>query len=371
MRLGRVYGIPIRVHISWAIVFALVVYTLGAGYFAVLLRGWPAWLIWGCASASSVLFFVCVVVHELAHAIVARRQGIGVEGITLFLLGGVARMRSEPATPQAELKVALAGPAASIALALLAGLLQWAVGGIEGLPPVGAVAAYLAVINALVVAFNMVPGFPLDGGRTIRALIWWRIGDVARATRLATAGGKAFGILLIGAGLVLAAFGHYFNGGWFLLVGWFLTDAAASSYAQTLSQYSLAGVPLSEVLESAPNAAAADETIQEVVDRRLGYTSPEPVPVIRDGSIEGLVGIPEIQRVARSAWPSTPIGEVMVPLHAYPVASADQDAWETLVSMSERNLDWMAVFRNGEFLGLISPRRLLQFARRRQGLAGA
>ncbi len=371
MNLGRVQGIAISIHASWLLIFALVVYTLGAGYFAMLLPGWPPWQVWGYAVLSSLLFFLCVVLHELGHALVAKRQGFGVDGITLFLLGGVARMRAEPATPQAELQVALAGPAASIVLAALFGLASLALGGIEGTPPLGAITAYLAFINALVVAFNMVPAFPLDGGRTLRALLWWRIQDVARATRLASAGGKAFGILLMAGGLAFAGFGHFFNGLWFLLVGWFLTDAAASHYAQTLSQYSLAGVPLSEILEEQPNAVSGDTTIQELVDTRLGYSSPDPVPVVHEGRIEGLVGIPEVKRIDRAAWPFTTARDAMAPVGVYAVASSEHDAWDTLVSMSERSLDWMAVFENGEFRGLVSPRRLLQYARRRQGLAGA
>ena len=366
MRLGRVRGITIDIHMSWIVIFALVTYSLGAGYFRVTFPEWGGGVLWSVSLLSAVLFFACVVLHELGHSLTAQKHGISVHGITLFLFGGVARMDREPETPQVEMRVALAGPLVSVLLALGFGALGWAFGGLGGKHPVAMVSLYLALVNGMVVIFNMVPGFPLDGGRALRAALWWYTGSVARATRLAAASGKGFGAFLIASGILLAFAGNLFNGTWFVLVGWFLADAAGTAYAQTLSQHALSGTPLSEVVPWPDEGVTGETSIQTLVDTRLGYNSPDPVPVIENGRVQGLVGIPEVKRIAQTEWTSTTAREAMVPVAALGTVSSDRDAWETLVRMSDQNLEWLAVVDDGEFRGVISPRRLLEYARRRR-----
>lgn len=367
LRLGRVSGIAIDVDISWVVIFAVVTYSLGAGYFAVVFPHLPASTTWLLAICSSLLFFGSVLVHELAHSVVAQRHGIEVEGISLFLFGGVARMRREPDEPIAELKMALAGPGASIALAVLFALLYLGLGGLQSRNPLAAMCTYLALINAVVVLFNMVPAFPLDGGRVLRALIWWRTRNLPVATRISSGFGQAFGILLIGGGVLLALFGGLFNGVWFVLVGWFLTDAARGAYLQTVSQHALSGVSLAQLALGAETAVPGDQSVQTLVDTRLGYSAPTPVPVLLNGRVEGLVGIPEVKRIDRDRWGITALREAMVPVTAYPTAGADQDAWETLVRMNEQGIDAMVLVDEGEFRGVVSLRRLLQAARGETG----
>ncbi|HEX3000596.1 MAG TPA: site-2 protease family protein [Armatimonadota bacterium] len=362
LRVGRVRGIALEVKASWLLIFALVTYTLGNGYYRVLFPNWAPAVVWSFSLLASLLFFVCVVLHELGHALLAQRNGITVEAITLFLFGGVARMRREPSTPQAELQVALAGPLVSLLLTILCGLGYWYSGGMTA-SSLGATSTYLALINALVFFFNMVPGFPLDGGRVLRALAWYHSGDLFRATHLATTSGYGFGILLIVCGFALGLFNSLFNGFWFVLVGWFLVDAARSARARSVSQSILTGMPLARAVATDANGALDEDTsIQSLVDTRLGYNNPTPVPVLQNGRITGIVGVPEIQKISPALWPTTAVRNVMVPLETHPTAAGDQDAWETLIHMVDENMEWLVVMEQGEFLGTVSPRQLLQFA---------
>ena len=366
-RMGRIAGIAVSVDASWLLIFALVTYSLATGFFGMLFPRMDRAALWGLSAACSVFFFASVLAHEVAHSVVARRHGIEVEGIVLFLLGGVARMRSEPEDPRAELKVALAGPAASLALAAGFGMIQWQfAGGMES-HPLAAAASYLGLINLVVVIFNMVPGFPLDGGRVLRALIWWRAGDRALATGVAANIGQAFGIILIAAGLGLAVVEQMFNGAWFIVVGWFLADAARGAHAQVQSEAALSGTPLAWIVgDRTAEGVPGHVTLKALVETRLGYHSPGPVPVLADGQVDGLVGLQEVKRVTRTQWPDTTAREAMVPLAAYPAVNAEEDAWDAFVRMCEEDLECLVVVEDGRFRGVVNPNGLLRVARDRR-----
>ncbi|MDP6825392.1 MAG: site-2 protease family protein [Dehalococcoidales bacterium] len=225
--LGKVFGIQLRLHFTWSILFIFLTGSL-------VYPNWSQWFYWVAGIVASLLFFSSVVAHELAHSLVGRANGIPIKSITLFIFGGVAQMTKEPADPSIEFKVAVAGPACSLAIGGIFFLFWWLTQ--KAIEPIAAILLWLAIINLALVAFNMIPGFPLDGGRVFRSLLWRVTGNYRRSTRIATQVGRAVGYAFIVGGILivlLRPFGlNWFSGLWFVFIGWFLEHAAASSYRQ-------------------------------------------------------------------------------------------------------------------------------------------
>ena len=244
--LGKIFGISLRLHYSWFIVFLLVTWALADGYFPTIYPHWSLATSLAVGLATSILFFASVLTHELAHSLGAQSAGIPIHSITLFIFGGVSQMTQEPERPGVEFRLALAGPATSLAL----GVLFWAIGVLtqETSEPLAALTGYLSWINFLLAGFNLIPGFPLDGGRVLRAVIWWRTGKFRSATRIASAIGRSVGYLFIFGGISLIFWGLLLNGLWIALIGWFLQNAAAGSYRQLALQDMLQGHSVSEVM---------------------------------------------------------------------------------------------------------------------------
>jgi Zn-dependent protease/predicted transcriptional regulator len=305
---GRLAGIAVRVHYTWFLVAALMAWSLARGYFPTAHPGWPAPTYWTAGLVAALALFGSVLVHELGHALVAIRRGIPVRSITLFLFGGVATLQKDAETPRDELLIAVAGPATSF---LLAGAF-WA--GQALLPagePAAAVMGYLVTINVLLGAFNLLPGFPLDGGRVLRSLIWWRAGSLRHATHLAAGAGQAIGFLLIVWGLILLLGGAPLNGLWIAVIGWFLAGAAdrtrrAYDLGESLKRLRVADVMAAEPL-ALPPALSVDEFVHEHVVRR-GHRA---LPVVSHGHLLGLVSVTDAQQVPREAWGDTPVEEIM------------------------------------------------------------
>jgi len=232
-RIAKIGRVSIQIDGSWVIVFALVTWSLAVSYFPQQYRGWSPFLYWSLGLATSLLFFAAVLGHELAHSLVALWQGIEVESITLFIFGGVARIREEMKSPLTEILLAFAGPLASLTFSAFFAFV-WAFGRLFMAPPLAALARYLFIINGMVALFNLIPGFPLDGGRILRAGVWWLTGDLRGATRLASGVGQGVAFLLIFVGVWSLFRGDLGNGLWLVFIGWFLRDAAGSSYRQLL-----------------------------------------------------------------------------------------------------------------------------------------
>ncbi len=227
----RLFGIPLRIHASWYVIVLVMVWLLSTAFFPARHPGLSVGLYWIMGGLSAPLLFVCVLLHELAHSVVARAYGIPVRQVTLFIFGGVAQIANEPRRPSIELQVTLAGPLVS---ALLAGVCFWLGPRIEMTHPVplvaGAILRYLALVNAGLLLFNLLPGFPLDGGRLLRATLWAGTGSLRRATRIASGVGSALGLGLLLLGLWLAVTGRWIDGGWLMVLGVFLRDTAMASY---------------------------------------------------------------------------------------------------------------------------------------------
>lgn len=373
-RIGRIFGIAIHVDWSLAIIFLLVTFSLGAGVFPAWHPDWGGVLVWATAFAAALLFFVSVLLHELSHALVGRRHGVEVKRITLFIFGGLAHMEKEPGGWRGELWMAAVGPLTSLTLGALFILIAgWLVPAdleraaespqalLGQLGPVATLFAWLGPINILLGLFNLVPGYPLDGGRVLRAALWAVTGDLRRATRLAAYGGRAFAFLLIALGFLMVLgvrvpiFGSGIVGGlWLAFIGWFLNNAALMSYRQLVLKESLEDVPVHRIMQTDPDTAKPEDTVQELVERLFDGQDRRVFPVADpDGRFMGLVGLSEIRRIARGDWPRTPAEKAMTPAERLRTVAPDSDAFEAMSAMARHNLNQLPVVENQRLRGLV------------------
>src|SRR5208283_89434 len=264
--LGRILGIPIGLDYSWFVIFALLTWMLATNYYPAEFKDWPLLLYWLMGAVTAVTLFVSVLLHELGHSAVALRYKIPVRSITLFLFGGVAQIGAEPPSAIAEFLIAAAGPLVSLALAVLFYAVQPLVAGIE---PLLGLAKYLAYINLALVLFNLIPGYPLDGGRVFRAIVWSITGSMRRATLIAANVGRFFAFLLIFIGVWQIFTGNFGNGVWIAFIGWFLDNAASAQVHQVMFQSLLAGHKVSQAMSTHCATVSADLTLQELVDEHI------------------------------------------------------------------------------------------------------
>lgn len=370
-RRGRIasfnlFGVTIDVHVSWAIVALLIAVSLATGSFPVVYPGVPAAAHWVMAILVVLGLAASIVMHELAHTLVGRALGMPIHHITLFMFGGVAELEQEPKAARTELAMAIAGPLFSVALGLACG----AVATLLPTTGMGAAAAdalaYLGMVNLILAAFNMVPAFPMDGGRVLRALVWMVSKRLDRATRIATALGEAFGILLIGLGVLSALTGQIMSGLWWILIGFFINSAARSYRAQTESQKTLAGVRVAEVMTADLDTASADMTLDDFVARRLFATRHGLYPVVDGDRWIGVVAAEDILAVNRDKWPATRLADVCTPLSAVAVVAASDDAAVALERMQQTGSARVMVADHGALAGIVTLRDIqarLQLAR--------
>jgi Zn-dependent protease/predicted transcriptional regulator len=305
IRVGRLFGIPLEINISWIPVFLLVTWSLAAFWFPPLIPGASTAVIWLVSAVSAVLFFGSVVVHEISHSLVARIGGLKIERVTLFLFGGVSQMEEEPATPGLEFAMALAGPGASLVIgAVLFGLTGVAT--LIGAPAILlAPMAYLSYVNIIVGAFNLLPGFPMDGGRVVRAIFWKTTGDLLKATRWASRMGQALGYLMIAIGFIGAGFFGRLDLVWLVLLGWFLTTLASSAYQQQVVRTRLSHLPVSDVMSSPVVFARGDMDLEALIDEFFLGQRHSRYPLTLDGEIAGLVSLAQVKAVPRERWRET------------------------------------------------------------------
>jgi Zn-dependent protease len=311
------------------------------------------------AIAGTAGLFGSIIFHEMAHALVARRYGIPIRGITLFIFGGVAEMDSEPETARSEFLMALAGPVASVALALM---LYSLAGWDAGTMPEAArgVLKYLATINGALAIFNMVPAFPLDGGRMLRAALWaWR-GDIVQATRVAALAGDAFGVFLMTLGVIGVVTGNFVGGMWRFLIGMFLRSASGASYQQTVAQRALSGVTVAQVMTSSPVAVTPEVSVTEFIDNYVYRWHHRVFPVERQGLLVGQIGTQEAAALDRELWSSTSVGRIMRPCSPDELIEPELDVVVALNRMQRNGLTRFFVVEEGRLLGVVTLRDMLE-----------
>jgi Zn-dependent protease/predicted transcriptional regulator len=366
--LMRVAGIRIVIDATWLFIFALVALTLATGYFPGAAPGLPPALNWALGVVAALLLFASVLIHELSHALLARRAGIAVPRIRLFLFGGVSEMASEPHDPKTELRIAAAGPLTSLALAAIFwGLHRIGLG--AGWPGVAALIGYLAVINLLLGLFNLLPGFPLDGGRILRAWLWARHGSLVRATRTAGRAGTLLGYGLMGWGLLQILNQQMLAGIWTILIGMFLNQAASASYQTVLIKDLLSGVRVRQLM-SQPVITVPDHLSLEELVNDYFYRHPHgSFPVGSGDRLVGMVSFEQLKQVPREEWPATPVRAILTPADRQPPLQPDDDCVAALERMVREDVGRLPVVSEGRIVGILSRRDLMKLFRMRSDLA--
>jgi Zn-dependent protease len=370
--IGRWFGFKVRIDYSWFLIFGLVVWTFSALTFPHQLRGLASTDYYAMGTAAALLLFLSVLLHELAHSVVARSRGVEVEGITLFIFGGVAQTKSEPQRPIDEFLITVVGPLTSLALAGLFWGAEIAADFYAWPAAVGAVAANIAILNLVLALFNLVPGFPLDGGRIFRSLVWQITGDLDRATRWATLGGRVFGYALMMYGFLLIFQGYFpnrgfsLNGAWMAIIGWFLARVAASSYHNFRMRAALAGVPVSQVMASHPVTMPGHISVQEAIDQFFMRRPYSAYPVMENDRVVGLLSVERVSDVEAAERGSTPVSSVMRPLEEIPTADESATLDDILPHMEPKTEGRALIVRDGQVLGILTLGDVSQGLRRVQ-----
>jgi Zn-dependent protease len=365
--LGRFAGVRVGLNWSWLIIFILIVWSLGTSYFPSrypFLTG-AAYFWMGVAAA--ILFFGSLLLHELGHAFQARREGMQIDGITLWLFGGVARFKGMFPTAGAEFRIAIAGPLVTLGLSgafiVLAAL-------VPSTQALHGVLAWVGYVNLLLLVFNLMPALPLDGGRVLRSILWRTRGDFYWATAIAGGIGRAFGFLLIGGGVVLVIFYGTFSAAWFAVVGWFLLRAAEAERRYGVARRALSGLRVGDLMVRNPVTAHPDETIATFMGGTAGMSRHALYPVVRGGELVGVLPFGRVAHIPRDEWPRRAVGECMLPAGELPVLSEDEDLMDALTELSEAERRRGVVLRDGRFVGLLSLtdiERVLAERPRREG----
>lgn len=354
IRLGRIFGIEISLDYSWFIIFAIITFALAFSLFPQLIPGLGIIVYIITGIVTSILFFASVLFHELVHSVIALRNGIRVEGIRLILFGGVSQISGEARTPGIEFRMALAGPVSSLVLGgIFLGIFFLGIS--LNLGPIITVAAFwLGFINILLGLFNLIPGFPLDGGRVLRSAIWYFTGNLRQATDIAAGIGKGVAYTMIVGGIVGPFLTGNFGLIWFILLGWYLLRAAEAEYEQTIAQESLRGIRVGEVMTKNPETVGPGITIEEMVDKHFIRHHWVAYPVVENGDAKGMITLKSIENVPRKDWKNRYVGDVMRPLSPKIVTSPDTEVYNILPRLSAEAEGRMLVLEDGHLVGIIT-----------------
>jgi Zn-dependent protease len=354
-------GFAIRVDLSWTIIALLVTWSLAEGFFPFSYKDLSRSTYWWMGAVGAVGLFVSVILHELSHSLVARRYGLRMRGITLFIFGGVAEMDEEPPSAQAEWMMAIAGPMVSLVLALgFSGMAQ--VGARVGWPlPVTGVLSYLGMINRLLAIFNLVPAFPLDGGRVLRAMLWRWKGSLRWATRIASRCGAIFSMTLMLLGVLNVLGGNLIGGLWMFLIGVFLGDAAATTYRQLLTRRALEGEPVSRFMEPHAVTVPATISVEQLVEDFVYTHHFKMFPVVDHGKLLGCVSTREVKRIPRSEWTQYTVGNLVQPCAPCNTVGPQDDALKALAIMGQSHSSRLMVVDGDRLVGIITLKDLLEF----------
>lgn len=364
-------GFRVRANVSWLFLAILVTWSLAAGFFPVVYPGLTQGIYWTMAVMGMIGLFFSLLFHEFSHSLVARQRGMKVAGITLFLFGGVAEIQAEPPDPKSEFWIAIVGPASSLVLAgvfySVASLMQ-----AQGLPAhVVGVLTYLGFINILLAAFNMVPGYPLDGGRVLRAALWGWKGDIRWATRWASVVGQTFGLVLVGLGILAVLSGNFIGGIWWFLIGLFLRGAASASYQQLLAQQALQGEKVGRFMATEPVTVAPDATIQEFVEGYLYKHDYDVFPITRGGALAGCASLRQAKSVPRERWSDVRVGDICEACGEANTVDVEADASEALAKMQKSQNGRLMVTQKSQLVGVLTLKDLLHYLQMRTELEGS
>jgi Zn-dependent protease/CBS domain-containing protein len=378
--IGHIFGIDIRIDWSWLVIFLLVTWNLWA-VFGSIHSNWGEGLRWGLAISAALLFFASVLVHELAHSLVAKSQGTEVRSIMLFLFGGVSNIQREPKSPGNEFSMAIVGPLSSIIIGVvLVGIVLLGFSGgtsaanttqlLGSLSPVPTLLLWLGSVNVTVGLFNLVPGFPLDGGRVLRSILWAISKNLRRATRWASWVGQGIAWLMILGGIAMVfgvripVFGTGFVSGlWLAFIGWFLNNASSQSYQQVVIQDILGDVPVSRIMRTDPPTCSADCSVERLVHDHIMQSDDQSFPILEDGThrLAGLVTLDDVRGISRDVWETTRVADIMTPASKLVVVGPNDDAAEALGDLTGQDVRQLPVVENGDLVGLLRRRDIVKW----------
>jgi Zn-dependent protease len=379
-RIGRVFGINIRIDWSWVLIFLLVTWNLGSAM-SVIHQEWGTGVQWLVAVAGSLLFFFSVLAHELAHSLVAKSRGLPVHSIRLHLFGGVSNIEREPDSPGGEFVMAILGPVTSLVIGgVLLLLVALAANGVTTggtaaniltqLSPTWTIVAWLGSVNIVLGIFNLIPGFPLDGGRVLRSILWAITDNLQVATKWASWIGRIIAWAMIAVGIAMA-FGvqipflgqGLISGMWLAFIGWFLHNAAVQSYQQLIIREALEDVSISDLMRRRPPTVSGSLTVAELVRDYIMQTEDQSFPVVDDGILAGLVSVEQVREIPQDAWLGTRVQEIMTPVSELSTLRPDDDATRALDKLADQSVSEVPVLRNGHLEGLVRRRDIVRWLR--------
>jgi Zn-dependent protease/predicted transcriptional regulator len=364
IKLGRIFGIDIGIHWSWIFIFLIVTWSFATGLLADTYPGWSGVQLWVAGAVIAGVFFLSILAHELSHAIVSNRSGLPVRSITLFVFGGVSNLTREPDTPGMEFRIAVVGPLTSLAAGALFAAGWAALYNInQGL---AGICAYLAVINTSLAVFNMLPGFPLDGGRVFRSIVWARNKNRLRATRTASHMGQWIAYAIMGLGVVYTFVFGLFSGLWFLLIGFFLRNASAASYEQLVIETTLSGIPVRDVMQTEIYRLPPDTSLEELVHDYVLRHNARSFAVMAGGDFAGLITLSDIRKVPRDQWPATSVYRAMTPATRLHTVGPNESLTRVLQMMAMYDVNQLPVVWGRELLGMLNRGDVLRFIQVRQ-----
>jgi Zn-dependent protease len=382
-RIGKIAGIQILIDWSWLLIFLLISWNL-AIFFSQIHPEWGTGLRWGLAMLAAILFFASVLAHELAHSFVAISQGIPVRSIILFMFGGVSNIQREPASPRSEFLITIVGPLTSLLIGIgllfltaLLGGIQYVVdqgpgtemsGVLRNLGPLASILAWLGSVNLILAVFNLVPGFPLDGGRVLRSILWWISGNLRRATHQASLVGQAISWILIVSGVAML-FGFQvpllgsglINGLWLVFIGWFLNSASIQSYRRVVIRDILEGIPVAKLMRRNPPVVDKHLSIENLISEYVLGSDDHAFPVLDGERLAGLVTLEDVRKITRDRWSIVNVGEIMTPIDQLVVIKPDADSADALEQLTQRDVRQLPVVSNGVLVGLLRRKDIIKF----------
>lgn len=361
IKLFKLLGFQVKVDLSWFILAVLVTWSLATGYFPFHYAYLPRGTYWMMGILGTIGLFISIVLHELGHSIVSRMHGLPMKGITLFIFGGVAEMNEEPPSARSEFLMAITGPAVSIALGILFYAFHLAAIQLQWPETVSGVFQYLSFINILLAAFNMLPAFPLDGGRVLRSFLWHRKGSLRKATASASRIGLGFGALLIGLGVVSILLGSFISGMWWFLIGFFLRNAARSSYMQLEIRDVLKGEPIERFMSRNPVVVPADISVDQLVHDYIYRYHFHMFPVVRDSKVLGCISTGEVKKIGREEWNRHSVQEMLVPCSEENAVAPETDAMEVLSILQRTGASRLMIVDRDNLVGVVSLKDMLRF----------
>lgn len=370
IKLGRVFGIEIGLHYSWIVIALLIVFSL-AGHFRETNAQWGDRVVLTTAVITGVLFFATLIAHELAHSLVAQSRGLPVKSITLFALGGVSQIEKEAPDAKTEFWIAIVGPLTSFVIgAILLGLssaLGWTSVATPA-TPILAMMVWLGYINVALGIFNLVPGFPLDGGRVLRAIVWWITKDPVRSTRIAARVGQTVALFFIVVGVFRLFSGAGFAGLWIAIIGWFLLDAAGSTYAQVELNERLRGVKVGDIMTRDCPTVDGPTNLQNFIEEFLLRTGRRCFVVVENGNLAGIITAHEIKEIEPAIRPYKTVSDAMRPIDQLRTVTADTPVVDVLETMGREDLNQLPVVSDGRLEGVISRGQVLRYLQTRMEL---